>query len=85
MLQDDSGIPYRAFAPAKWDLHFFGEYTPGKNVFQDHFQPDLKKVWDEAPRPPLPFKTGYRHVSGSNLWLALARVAPDAGTPPKRR
>ncbi len=83
VLQDDSGLPYRFLSPKKWDLTFFGEYTPNKKVFEDHFQTDLKAAWDKAPVKPLPFATGYPHQRGSNLELAVQRPpATDAGTAP---
>lgn len=79
VLQDDSGLPYRFLSPKKWDLTFFGEYTPNKKVFEDHFQTDLKAAWDKASVKPLPFATGYPHVSGSNLELAVKKDAASDG------
>ncbi len=82
VLQDDSGLPFRAFKPGAWELQFFGEYTPNAHVFVDHFQADLKAVWDKASVRELPFRTGYPHVRGSNLLLALRKVpAADGGVP----
>jgi hypothetical protein len=79
ILQDDSGIPFHLLARPKpkqraFDLVLFGQYTPSRKAFRDHFQADMKKAWDEGHPEPLPFDTGYRHVEGSDLLLALPKL-----------
>ncbi|MFO0726231.1 MAG: hypothetical protein U1E65_20775 [Myxococcota bacterium] len=71
ILQDDSGIPYKALANPTFALTYFGEYTPSRKVFKDHFQEDMKAAFEKAGARPLPFDTGYKHVQGSNLILAV--------------
>lgn len=68
LLQDDSGIPYRYFAPALWKASFYGHYDAAASGFGGHTQPALRAAFDGAP--PLPFWIGYRHSkTDSNLQL----------------
>lgn len=71
ILQDDSGIPFKFLSTPAFRLVYFGKYTPSRKVFKDHFQEDMKKAFDNAHTLELPFSTGYKHVEGSNLLLAL--------------
>ncbi len=79
ILQDDSGLPFKSLQNPNWALTFFGQYTPQTGPFSDHYQTDLKAAWGAATVRPLPFRTGYKHQSGSTLILAVKRDAPDAG------
>lgn len=72
LIEDDSGIPLRAFDPAKWDLQLFGSYSTPIDLFKEHFQPDLQALYVQAQRPPLEFGIGYRW-SRKQSTLILAR------------
>jgi hypothetical protein len=72
LLQDDSGIPYRFFVPAKWDVTLYGSYNKPINLFKDWFQEDLKKAYQDSSQKikSLNFGIGYNfQVSESNLML----------------
>ena len=76
VLQDDSGIPLRCFAPGKWDLQFYGTYTDPIKRFKDFKQKDLLEAYHGSGAvSPLDFGIGYQHHAGqSNLMLAVARA-----------
>lgn len=74
ILQDDSGIPFRAFKPDRWAFVFFGTYVAPEAIFKGSFQADLNRAFrDAAPTRPLPFSTGYAHSRKSSLLLAIAK------------
>ncbi|MGI8431264.1 MAG: hypothetical protein ACR2MW_03100, partial [Chthoniobacterales bacterium] len=53
ILQDDSGIPVRAFDPGKWDLRLFGTYSAPIDLFKEHFQPELFDLYSRSHPPAL--------------------------------
>lgn len=75
ILQDDSGIPLRFFAPDLWSLFYFGTYTRPIELFDGKFQPELRRSYELAGGGrPLPFGTGYNWKPGeSNLLLAVRK------------
>ena len=69
VLQDDSGIPVRYFAPDKWQLHPFGHYVGPIGIFAGRYQRQLSNIFHRAP--PIDFGVGYRwRLRESNLLLA---------------
>lgn len=58
IVQDDSGIPLRAF-PRRWVVHCYGRYIPHKEMFGKYFQPDLAAVFEQNPPSELSFGFGY--------------------------
>ncbi len=59
IVQDDSGIPLRAF-PKGWKVSCYGRYVPHKEMFDKYFQPDLNALYQKDPPPePLGFAFGY--------------------------
>jgi hypothetical protein len=74
ILQDDSGIPFKAFRRDRWNFVFFGTYVAPEPIFKGSFQPDLDKAFQEAtPTRPLPFSTGYAHTRKPSLLLAIEK------------
>jgi hypothetical protein len=72
VLQDDSGIPYRSFAPPAWRVQLFGSYVRPYGSFRWLEQPDLRKAYLTAAPQPLAFRIGYGYGRvPSNLLLAL--------------
>jgi len=59
IVQDDSGIPLRAFAPDRWRVLNFGVYAPPLDIFKKYNQPDVAALYAEHPASPLPFGAGY--------------------------
>jgi hypothetical protein len=59
IIQDDSGIPLRAF-PKGWKVDCFGRYVPHAEMFGKYHQPDLAAIYAKEPPPPeLGFAFGY--------------------------
>lgn len=75
VVQDDSGIPYRSFDQAQWDIHLFGRYTAPIEFFSRHSQPDLRAAYEAAgPRPGITFGSGYQmKADDANLMIAIRR------------
>lgn len=76
ILQDDSGLPYRVFAPAAWQITLFGSYSQPYGSFRWREQPDLKEAFRTSGPKPLSFRIGYGFSQvPSNLLLAIRRDA----------
>lgn len=76
IVQDDSGIPIKYFAPSKWAVRYFGNYTQPIKLFEKNYQADLAEIYKKSHAPALPFGFGYSwHASQSSLILATSRVA----------
>ena len=59
IVQDDSGIPLRAFDPGRWRSRNFGVYVRPLEIFQKYYQPDMADLYAKRPAKPLPFGIGY--------------------------
>lgn len=71
ILQDDSGIPYRYFDPAEWQVELYGSYERPYGSFRWLEQADLRKAYQAARSKPLGFRIGYGFGRiPSNLMLA---------------
>ena len=76
LLQDDSGIPFRHFKQADWDLKALGRYPGPIGLFSNHYQRDLAQLFRQQSPAPLPFGVGYRfRPNESSLLLATRRVS----------
>lgn len=74
LLQDDSGIPLRFFAPTDFELTPLGRYAGPISLFAGHWQRDLAALHARAKPKPLTFGIGYRiHPGESSLLLAVRR------------
>jgi len=78
ILQEDSGVPFRAFKKGRWDFTCFGRYTRPHRPFEKAYQADLDKACQELGSRPLPFVIGYRKPEDSNLLLAVKREGTTA-------
>lgn len=83
ILQDDSGIPLRAYlASGPWQLNFFGTYTGTLDLFRKYVQPDLGAAYQQSGAAPLDFGTGYKWKKGeSNLMLAIRQASAPRAQP----
>lgn len=74
LLQDDSGIPVKAFEGENWKLAFYGNYTPPRAPFnREEYQPDLMNIYKTRKQDikSLDFGIGYNfQINQSNLMLA---------------
>lgn len=76
ILQDDSGIPYRFFDTAGWQVQLYGEYTRPYGSFRWREEPDLRKAYESGGAKPLGFHIGYGFSRvPSNLLLAKRKPA----------
>jgi hypothetical protein len=72
IVQDDSGIPLRAF-PKGWKVDFFGRYVPHAE-FGKYYQPDLTAIYDKDPPPPeLDFAFGYHWQKDRGLLMLATK------------
>jgi len=79
VLEDDTGVPFRYFDRARWDVWFFGRYAQPIPIFRNYRQPDLAEAFaSDKNVSPLAFHIGYGTRSASNLILAVRRNLPSA-------
>ena len=85
ILQDDSGIPIRYFAPDKWTLRFFGTYTAPIDLFKNFYQSDLRQYYQASSPKTLTFSFGYQwNRRNSTLILAMRKkISSLSGSRPK--
>lgn len=74
VIEDDSGVPFRFFNPAAWDVRLYGSYAEPIRLFASWRQQDLKDAFaSRSDIPQLDFPIGYRTRSQSSLLVALRR------------
>ncbi|MCW5979750.1 MAG: hypothetical protein KIT09_16845 [Bryobacteraceae bacterium] len=78
VLQDDSGIPYRFFAPGAWRVQVYGEYSRPYGSFRWLKQADLKAAYASPGRKPLKFAIGYGYSRAPSNLLLAKRAAGKA-------
>ena len=77
IVQDDSGIPLRSFAPERWRFRNFGVYAPPLDIFKKYYQPDMAVLYAKRPANPLPFGIGYHwDPKTANLMVFTATGSP---------
>jgi hypothetical protein len=73
IIQDDSGIPLRAF-PKNWNVNCYGKYVPHAEMFGKYHQPELAAIYDRQPPPPeLGFAFGYHWQKDRGLLMMATR------------
>ncbi len=79
VVQDDSGIPYRFFEPAQWDVKLYGDYDKPYGSFRYLQQKDLREAFAHRESVgELPFSIGYGFGRmKSNLLVARRQPAPS--------
>jgi hypothetical protein len=74
VVEDDSGIPFKDFKSAQWDVLPYGDYTGPITLFKDKDQPDLHDFYKKTPHDQLAFGSGYKFsASVSSLLVAKKR------------
>jgi hypothetical protein len=73
VVEDDSGIPFRYFKPAQWDVVPYGNYTGPIPLFKEHNQPDLAQFYARTPHQPLTFGSGYKFTASISSLLVAKR------------
>ena len=76
IIQDDSGIPLRAF-PKGWKVNCYGRYVPHGDEFQKYYQPDLAALVGQNEMP-LGFAFGYHWQKEDGLLMLATREALPA-------
>ena len=78
IVEDDSGIPFRHFAPDMWKIRVFGEYA--QPIFSGYYQNDFRDAYaTRANAGALPFGAGYQVLSDKANILVATR---SGATPP---
>ena len=73
IIQDDSGIPLRAFLKG-WKVDCFGRYVPHAEMFGKYHQPDLAAIYAKEPPPPeLGFAFGYHWQPERGILMMATR------------
>jgi hypothetical protein len=73
IIQDDSGIPLRAF-PKNWKVDCYGRYVPHVEMFGKFRQPDLAAIYDRQPPPAeLGFAFGYHWQIDRGILMMATR------------
>ena len=73
IIQDDSGIPLRAFTKG-WTVNCYGRYVPHAEMFGKYHQPDLAAIYARNPPPPdLGFAFGYHWQAERGLLMMATR------------
>ena len=76
LVQDPSGVPYRFFEPAGWNLRLYGNYRRTLSLFGDKAQqPDLAQAFAEGRHSaqPLPFGIGYLYQPEATCLMVARR------------
>ena len=77
IVQDPSGIPFRAFAKGNWTLRFWGRNAQPIEIFAKYTEPDLQAAVDAAPPLRLPFGFGYQHEASKALLILAERAGGE--------
>lgn len=89
VIQDDSGIPLRAFDAHSWNLKHYGTFVralPVGGIPNPPQQPDLASHYAKNKPEPLPFPYGYGILRGKNRSnLMLFTRGDNKGTVPGPR
>jgi hypothetical protein len=73
IIQDDSGIPLRAF-PKSWKVDCYGRYMPHAEMFGKYHQPELAAIYGKDPPPTeLGFAFGYHWQKDRGLLMMATR------------
>lgn len=92
IVQDDSGIPLRAFT-RQWTVAAYGRYVPHQEEFAKYWQSDLAALYAKTPPPPeLGFAFGYHWQKERGILMLATRenvpratlVEPAAGAKTER-
>lgn len=74
VIQDDTGIPYRFFKHAPWQVRLFGHYNKPIKSLSYGYQPDLEVAYkSKNVSSDLPFPFGYHWRSGQSGLLIANR------------
>jgi hypothetical protein len=78
IVEDPSGIPFRYFDPAQWNIRLWGTQGKPVELFARYQQPQLEAALAAAPRASLPFGFGYQHLPSNAVMIVAERRSPEA-------
>jgi len=84
LIQDPSGIRYRALVERDWHVSLHGRHPSGPRLFAKYEQADLVEAFDEAActSSPLDFSIGYnRDPASTGLIVASPLALPQTAVP----
>lgn len=82
VLQDDSGIPLKAFPAETWDWRLYGSYQQPIPLFANRAQSDLRTAYQRKDnRVALPFGIGYQHRRDTSNLQRFTRRPPVPAEP----
>ena len=84
IVQDDSGIPLRAF-PKRWAVDYYGRYVQHGEMFGKYYQPDLAALYESNPPSELGFAFGYHWQPDRGILLLATPTGSGATTTPEVR
>jgi hypothetical protein len=73
VVEDDSGIPFKDFNPAQWEVIPYGDYTGPIALFKDKDQPDLHDFYKKTAHPQLAFGSGYKFSPSVSSLLVVKK------------
>ncbi len=75
VLQDDTGVPYKYFPTADWNITLYGKYAKPIADFNYGYQPDLNQrfINDAANIKPIDFTFGYHWWTDKSSILYFKR------------
>lgn len=79
IVQDDSGIPLRAF-PRPWVVSVFGRYVPHTEEFAKYWQPELAALFQKEQPAELGFAFGYHWQPNAGILLLATRAGAPAAS-----
>jgi hypothetical protein len=77
IVQDPSGIPFRAFTKEKWTVRFWGRAAQPIGIFAKYTEADLQTAVNAAPPLRLPFGFGYQHEPSKALLILAERTGGE--------
>jgi hypothetical protein len=73
IVQDDSGIPFRAFDNKRWTLRLYGKFVHPIELFAKNHQPDLAQAFASSNPPPLGFAFGYDYQRANGMAMVAVK------------
>ncbi len=73
IVQDDSGIPYRFFDSAHWNVKLHGTYRGPTEMFHKYHQTDLASAYANGGGAPLGFAFGYSWQVSKGVLIQATR------------
>jgi hypothetical protein len=78
IVQDDSGIPFRYFGQAGWELDLYGHYDDVLDTFANKLQPDLVAAYARGHNTDLGFAFGYHWQAAKGMMMVATHPVGKA-------